>query len=214
MKTLFVGDIHGKVEVVERALAQEHPVIFVGDIADSFERPTTDHLKCFELIFKAIDEDKAACLYGNHELSYLMPEHRCSGWTAAMQAHMTGGLGQEINKRFKPFIFIKPNVLVTHAGLTRIIWRDFNLTLETLSETLTKWFEDINSPVHWIGQSRGGSKFVGGIFWCDFLRDFREIPDLIQIFGHTRILDLGRIGNSYCIDYNDKIRDKDFYLEV
>jgi len=36
MKTLIVGDIHGKVEIVEAALAQEHPVIFVGDILDSY----------------------------------------------------------------------------------------------------------------------------------------------------------------------------------
>ena len=212
MRTLIVGDIHGKVPFVERALAQEHPVIFVGDICDSFDRPTKDHIKCFELIFKAIDEGKATCLYGNHELSYLMPEHRCSGWNVAMQAHIDGGLRHEMAGRFDYFQ-LYDNILITHAGLDKRIWDKFDLNLDNLAQTLAEWCHIPGSPAHWIGKFRGGWHTVGGIFWCDFDHEFQEIPELIQIVGHTRGTELRRTGNSYCIDYNDW-KSNFFYWEL
>lgn len=214
MKTLIVGDLHGKVEVVEKALAQEHPVIFIGDIADSFDRPISDHVKCFELIFKAIDEGKATCLYGNHELSYMVPSMFCSGYTNAMAAHMTGGLKQEMASRFDYFQFYEPNILLTHAGLDKVIWDEYNLDLKSLPQTLAEWVHDVDSPAYWIGRIRGGSHKVGGIFWCDFNNEFTEVPELVQIVGHTRGRELRQIGNSYCIDYNDYKSFTPFYWEL
>lgn len=211
MKTLIVGDLHGKIEVVERALAQEHPVIFVGDILDSFERPITDHLKCLELIFSAIDSGKAQCLYGNHELSYLYYPMRCSGYHAGMMYHIQHGLREEMEKRFKYFLFYKPNILITHAGLDRSLWIKHGLSLENLKDVLNVWCRDISNPAWQIGRVRGGTNEVGGIFWCDFNMEFEEIPELVQIFGHTIGKNLRQKGNSYCIDYHDYIKDQFYY---
>lgn len=213
MKTLIVGDIHGKVEVVEKALSQEHPVIFVGDIADSFDRSIPDHLECFELIFKAIDAGKATCLYGNHELSYMMPRMRCSGWNPAMQAHMDGGLIHQMAGRFDYFQFYEPNILIVHGGLDKGYWDEYKMTLAELPQLLTEWVHDENSPAYYIGRSRGGPARVGGLFWCDFDREFTEVPELVQIVGHTRGRTLRQRGNSYCVDYQDYKAD-DFYWDL
>lgn len=214
MKHLIVGDIHGKVEVVERALDQADPVIFVGDILDSYDRPVADHDKCMRLIFDAIDAGKAQCLYGNHELSYLHDHMQCSGWNAATQAHVTGGYQHSMAARFKHFLWYEPNILITHGGLDKTIWDEFQLSVAELPQTLTEWSRDTHSPAYRIGYRRGGFSPAGGIFWCDFDHEFQPIPELVQIVGHTRGRDLRTNGTNYCIDYNDYNNWKPFYYEL
>ena len=212
MKTLIVGDIHGKVEVVEKALAQEHPVIFLGDIADSFDRKLIHHLKCFSLIFNAINDGKARCIYGNHELSYIEPRMRCSGYNPVMQTHMDGSIKQEMEKLFEHFIWFKPNILISHAGLTYPLYDIHNLELDTLKDRLDEWEDDIKSPMYAIGQSRGGLSKHGGMFWCDW-SEFEPVPGLIQIVGHTRGKEMRQKEQSFCIDYND-FQSEFFYMDL
>lgn len=211
MKTLIVGDIHGKVDVVERALAQEHPVTFVGDYLDSYDHPVDDHLKCLELVEAAIDSGKATALLGNHELSYLMPKMRCSGWNPKMATHVDQKWGAILREKFLGFLFFEPNILIVHGGLDKRIWDKYNLTLESMPQALAEWLADPDSPAYWIGQSRGGIKPCGGLFWCDFEREFRPIDGLIQIVGHTRGSGLREKFGNFCIDYNDYKHDLFYY---
>jgi len=207
IKTLFVGDIHGKLDIVERALEQQYPVVFVGDIVDSFDKTIEEQLKCLELIFEAIDKEKAQCLYGNHELSYIHPQKMiCSGYKSAMQMHFNGGLKEKIETRFKHFLFFEPNILITHAGLTAGLAKSDDITKQ-----LNEWVKDIYSPAYWISRARGGIHSTGGIYWCDFNNDFTPIPELIQIFGHTSGKTLRHIDQSFCIDYNDYSKEQFFF---
>lgn len=227
MKTLIVGDLHGKVEIVERALAQEHPVVFLGDIMDSWDRPIEHHLKCFDLIFDAIDAGKATCVYGNHELSYLMNKMRCSGWNPKMAKYVDatpsgdeapthdryeGGLRTQMAKRFDYFQ-LYDNVLITHGGLDKVLWDKFNLTLDNLAQTLAEWCANPDSPAYWIGRFRGGFDYRGGIFWNDFGHEHTPIPELIQIVGHTGGDKLRTNGTTTCIDYFDHRHDF-YYTEL
>lgn len=216
MKTLIVGDIHGKVEVVQEVLQQEHPVIFVGDILDSYEYSVKDSIQCLDLIFEAIDSGKAQCLYGNHELSYMYLSMRCSGYKPATQIHMDGGYRKEMEKRFKHFLYYpgeKP-VLITHAGLTNQLWDDYFLNFNTLEERLTEWCTYTHSPAYAIGHVRGGHDPVGGIFWCDWNSEFVPVPGLTQIVGHTRGKGLRKIENSFCIDFLDFPYKEHFYWDL
>ena len=213
MKTLIVGDVHGRVEVVERALAQAAPVIFVGDFLDSFNRTVADQIKCLDLVLEAIATDKAQAILGNHELSYLTQWHRCSGWNHATQAHIDGGYRKKIYDNFVDFVFNEPNILITHAGLTKQLWDKELLTLELLPQILAEWCADIDSPAHLIGQARGGWTSYGGIFWCDFKHEFQEIPELVQVFGHSQDKTIRNQGNSYCIDCNE-YNDELFYYDL
>lgn len=214
MKHLIVGDIHGKVEVVEKALAQEFPVIFVGDILDSFDRPVADHVKCMELIFAAIDSGKARCLYGNHEMSYLYDHMQCSGYNPATAAHVLGDWQHQMAGRFKHFLWFEPNILITHGGLDWSIWDEFKLTVAELPQVLTEWSQNTQSPAYRIGRSRGGMWKAGGIYWCDFDREFTPIPELVQIVGHTRGKTLRTHGENFCIDYNDYNAWSPFYYDL
>lgn len=209
MKYVFVGDIHGKSNLVEDALSKEGKKIFVGDFIDSFDKSIAEHRKCFELVLAAIKASEAEAIFGNHELSYLQShQHRCSGFSAARRDLMQE-FGDDVWELFKPYIFLQPNFLVSHAGLTNQLWEKYRLSLEKLPETLENWWPDLSSPMHQIGYYRGGMCNVGGMFWCDFNVEFKPVPGLKQVFGHTQrggengIRVAGE--NSYCIDCLDNV---------
>lgn len=202
MKYIFVGDIHGKVEQVERALAKDGMKIFVGDFMDSFDRPWNDHAKCLDLVIEACKKDEAKIIYGNHELSYLQPHHRCSGYNVEME-QVVFDRKKDIEALFKSHILITPEFLVSHAGLTKQIWDKFQLTLDNLDDKLQDWWPNIRTPMHWIGNYRGGLNKVGGLFWCDWNAEFNPIEGLTQVFGHTAGRGVRQRVNSFCIDCLD-----------
>lgn len=201
MKYIFVGDIHGKVDKVKEALGRDGKKIFVGDIIDSYDHTIMEHDECYRLIIDAIEKDEAECLLGNHELSYRMQHHRCSGWDHH-RASVMRKYSQYITDFFKPFLMIE-GMLITHAGLTKQLWDEFNLTEESVARELTKWWPDDKSPMHYVGRARGGIAPYGGIFWCDFNMEFIPVPGLTQIFGHTRGHGIRQVEQSYCIDCLD-----------
>ena len=203
-KFVFCGDIHGKVEQVRRALDMEGNIIFVGDFIDSFDRTVMEHDECFRLVIDAIEKKKARAIYGNHELSYLMPDpHLASGWDK-YRAAVVRKYESKIRQLFDPYIILTPEFLVTHAGLTKQLWKDHGLSIESLTHSLNDWWPDKYSPIHYIGNYRGGIQSYGGIFWCDFNQEFEEIPELTQIFGHTPGKGIRQLGKSFCIDCLDR----------
>ena len=214
MKSLFVGDIHGRIEVMEFVEKQfpEHQKIFVGDLVDSFDRTRRQQLACVEKAFTMIERGDTRVILGNHELSYLVPrEMRCSGFGESMAA-MLLPLKSDIWKKFDHYVWMAEHkLLVTHAGLTDLLWTTYALTLENLPAKLDEWklAQWDTSPNGWIGKSRGGRNPVGGIFWCDFNDEFRPVKGLKQVFGHTSFAEVqhdlsngirSRKGGNYCID--------------
>jgi len=202
MKFIFIGDIHGKVHKVEEALALDGHKVFVGDFMDSYDRSDSDHAKCLDLVIEAAKKEEATVLYGNHELSYIMPErHRCSGYRPYLDSNVIPAYLPDIQKYFKPFFEPAEDWLVTHAGLHPEVAMQ-------LSENWGQEFIDPSSALHWIGRYRGGLNPVGGIFWCDFNMEFELIEGLNQVFGHTRQrngIQKREAPNSvnYCIDVLD-----------
>ena len=176
-KYVFVGDLHGKVECVEEVLSKDGTIIFVGDYLDSFDRTVADQRKTLELALDSIVAKKAIGLFGNHELSYLVPWHRCSGYNTTMQLHVDE-LRDRMLGLLSTHIRIGDNWLITHAGIHPKVWKG-EIRLEDIS------LENTNTPWHWIGHCRGGRNKVGGIWWCDFNEEFKPIPGINQIFGHS-----------------------------
>lgn len=217
MKYVFVGDIHGKVQAVEAALAREGRKVFVGDFIDSYDRSVEDHKQCYDLVLDAIERDEANAIFGNHELSYLIPAwHRCSGFNKQREMLMNH-YKKQLNEAFLPYLLIGDRVLVSHAGLTKQIWKEQELTLELLPRILEEWWPNHSSPMHWVGAYRGGQYPYGGMFWCDYNAEFKPVPGLTQIFGHTRGKGLRAMGDNYCIDcldYKNVERDEYEFLEL
>jgi len=201
-KYIFVGDIHGKIEQVERALAMPGKKVFVGDFIDSWDRSVEDHKKCYDLVMDAIDEREAQAIFGNHELSYMYDKHRCSGYNSK-RAYLMHMYQKSILDRFLPYLLLPNNILVSHAGLTKQLWDRHSLTLDNLSGLLETWWPDLKSPMHHIGRYRGGLDEQGGMFWCDWNQEFIPVPGLTQIFGHTAGKGIRQKDNNFCIDCLD-----------
>ena len=198
-KYVFVGDIHGRVRDVERALTRPGKKIFVGDFVDSYTESAGKQQACLEMVLHSIKRAESQAVFGNHELSYMIPEHRCSGWNLETNL-VIQKYKEEMYQLFKPYIFIEPNILVTHAGLSKFWWDKHDLTLDNLCDTLDDWWKDNASPMHKIGYTRGGQAPRGGTFWCHYPDEFEPIPDLVQIFGHTSDREIRGDGENFCID--------------
>ena len=214
MKTLVVGDIHGCVEVVEKALSTKYPVIFTGDYLDSFNRSVKDQITSLQLVLDAIDatkndfeSNKIYGLLGNHEMSYLSRSCRCSGYNSVTAAHV---MSMDL-KPLLDYIYCE-GFLISHAGVSQSLL-DYNKI------TLDQYLESKNfDTVGWI---RGGYDHVGGLRWCDWFYEFEPIKSQPQIVGHSHIeyydYNLANIiqqkGNSYCIDTRYDINKEVLLIE-
>lgn len=198
-RRVFIGDLHGRLDLFKQILEIEREknseIFLVGDYVDSFNVATITQKETLRLVLDLVKEGKIKALLGNHELSYLFPEvHRCSGYNQEMDRFI-GAIREEMLANLLPFIYLEEgNILVTHAGLNNLVYdllyneseeKDKNTI--SMSKMLLRWFYRIerDSPVHYIGQSRGGNYWRGGIFWDDANMDFQAVPGLNQIFGHT-----------------------------
>lgn len=211
-KYRFVGDIHGQYDVMQKALdCDADRIIFCGDLVDSYTRSIEDQIKCVELALETAGNGVVDVVWANHEWSYFHPKMRCSGYKERMSEYIDT-TQEEMLSKFKPFIF-EQDTLVTHAGLTLQMWDTFNLTKDTFQQTLTKWSGDMGSPFFFIGRSRGGPAQWGGPLWCDFNSEFIPIPELNQVFGHTRGKGLRKKENAWCIDTLENTAPKFLDLE-
>ena len=202
MKTLVIGDLHGQVEIVSKALDTEFPLIFLGDYLDSFDRTTEDQITTLELVMEAVDRGRARALRGNHEISYLNDNMRCSGYNSATQASVNI-LHSKMASRLKDFLWAE-KFLISHAGVSQMLLDCSGITLNEYLAT-SDYLE--------VGRARGGACEIGGLYWCDWEHEFTPIKGIAQIVGHTRAENIRQKGNSYCIDCLEDDRPKGLLIE-
>jgi uncharacterized protein (DUF2237 family) len=190
MRYAFIGDIQERPGIVETILAQssfDH-FVFVGDILDSFDYPPEVHIQALDQILNAVEDGYATLLYGNHELSYLREEFRCSGWnpTTARLFLAPGRLRRWERLAQAALWFPDAKLLCTHAGITRPLWEQYQLAPERLQDILDVTCADPTSWFYRAGVARGGSADWGGPLWCDWSTEFVPVPAIRQVVGHTR----------------------------
>jgi hypothetical protein len=216
MKILYIGDIHGDLKAVQEiryTYGPDYRKVFIGDLVDTHEKTSyQDQEECVTTVLDMILKDKDTdCLIGNHELSYLLPNlYRCSGYNRIMETLLMPHIS-DIWANFKFFMYDEvAKLLVTHAGLTQPMWKEYGFTLENVNQMLTEWTASpFQKPFFDIGHARGGGSVVGGPEWCDFNQEFFPVEGLTQIFGHTPDLKWDQFvtdggvrqkGNNYNID--------------
>ena len=215
MRYRFVGDIHGQLEILDAFLdCDADKIIFVGEFMDSWRRSPEDQIQCVRRVLKEIEDGRAEAVFGNHEMSYISPEYRCTGHTAEAQT-LFDHIKYEVLEKFKPFVSLaNGKILVTHAGLTRQLWEAHNLTTENYQQALTEWFhEGHTSPFFQVGQRRGGVHPFGGPLWCDFM-EFQSVPEIYQIFGHSRGARFRHLDSAVCIDVNENGNPEALDMEI
>ena len=191
-KILVIGDIHGDEKLVEHIITKfpDHLLVFVGDFLDSFTFSPRAQVRCIQMVLPLIQEKKAICLMGNHEASYLFPSQRATGWNEETH-RLFLPLQEEVKQHFVYGYWMpKYSILISHAGLTKDLWDQFGLTKKNLFETLRTWSGNIESPLYWIGRARGGMRKTSGLLWCDWSHEFKGIPGIKQIVGHTAVKEI------------------------
>jgi len=186
MKHIIVGDIHGDEGAMYYALNRfpDAQLLFLGDFLDSFEFTSEECVRALTLALNLIEEGRATGIIGNHELSYVKPQWRCSGHNPVTQAHVFP-LVSRITRLLQPYIYNADHrVLITHAGLSRPVWDENNMTFENVDEKLFAGYRDHDSFFFQVGRKRGGWARWGGPVWCDW-SEFTPIDGLRQVFGHS-----------------------------
>tara|TARA_Y100000114_G_scaffold50443_2_gene46058 strand:- start:10685 stop:11365 length:681 start_codon:yes stop_codon:yes gene_type:complete len=177
MKTLVVGDLHGHKKYAELALASEYNVVFIGDYLDSFTESPETQVELLLLVLNAVEEnpERVTGLLGNHEMSYLDPNMRASGFNNTTY-HLVKNLKDRMLSSLKSYVWVD-DVLVSHAGVSQEFLNHKEMSLR---EYLDK--EDFND----IGYYRGGDcPAGGGLYWNDFNTEMLPVPGVTQVVGHS-----------------------------
>lgn len=218
MKIIFIGDLHGKHEIVDKVMDKDGFKIFLGDFMDSYDRSVKDHELTIQKVLTAVKSREAASVIGNHEMSYLFPDrHRCSGWDPIREV-MFKPYHIEIFKYCEPFIKLPGNFVVSHAGFNKHSIK--GLSLDDDDGEVDSWAFDMESEANWIGWARGGRNPKGGIYWMDWNSEFQPIPGINQIVGHTRGKGIriqcteNQDSYNYCVDCLDYGEPKFLELEL
>ena len=120
MKTLVLGDIHGRtIWKTHIDKVQPDKVIFVGDYFDSFDISTAEQIHNFKDIISLKEDqlDDVILLIGNHDAHYMGINETYSGYQGFAGYGIIDMLREHRNRlqfahSFGPYLF-------THAGVTK-----------------------------------------------------------------------------------------------
>lgn len=145
MRTLFIEDIHTKINIIKRIeeLIKEDKtienVVFLGDYLDDWSATFIDNLNTLHHIidFKNLYKDKVHLLLGNHELSYL--GFPCSGYNKSEE--VSNLLYKNIN--LFDISYESEYFICSHAGFN-------NIWLNMLKEKYL--FKDNEEAIHKVNE--------------------------------------------------------------
>jgi len=206
MKTITIGDIHGKNVWKQIDPNKYDKIIFVGDYVDDYP-PTTDNQiiqNLFDIVaFKRDNPDKVVLLYGNHDLQYLNPRLRCSGYRPSM-ALILGVFFNDNRELFQHSFQIKKHIW-THGGITYGWFKNILLpTMNAMEHRGIKLSGDLATILNMLADTSYASK---SLYACGYMRDGldpwsgplwadktefgiigKNLPDdYHQIVGHSKV---------------------------
>lgn len=215
---LILGDIHEKyrtlLEIEERFGASVDHITCVGDYFDSFANHgeiTENTVAMCDWLEKRARDPKYTLLWGNHDLHYafpmIQPSLACSGWNNGKQTLISARIQYGTWSRLKLAVWVD-KWFITHAGIHPEFLTDIpsgqeaDYIEEMCEKANADLFKDRADPLVRAGRGRGGRQMYGGVTWLDWRREFRPIPGINQIVGHTS---MGHIDIRYgenSVNYN------------
>lgn len=193
MKTLLIGDIHGRTTWKE-IIQKESPnrVIFIGDYFDSFNIKGIDQLHNFNEIinFKENSDIEVILLIGNHDHHYMRVGETYSGYQPALQYDFEFSLKSNIKHLQVAYSF--ENILCSHAGISKT-WLDntFHWNIETLVDDINELYKYQPTKFNFTGFDPYGDSPHSSPIWIrpkSLVRSNRDTElkkKYIQIVGHT-----------------------------
>lgn len=240
-RLVVVGDVHGQLEpfvaILRHAgLTDEENnwcggrdrLLQMGDILDRgpYSRKVDDLLDRIQKQ-AALAGGEVIRLVGNHELEPLLSNYVISGFSKEEAKLMHDKLTRQVLDGELKAAYAYKGVLFTHAGVTRKLYRIFQLQLDDPSAgniaTLINLIfresikhEFFKHPIFNISVSRKGPDRFGGIFWEDLEDLVSSYPHspLLQVVGHTQVdrIVVDREANIIPVDVG--MHRKKEYLEI
>jgi hypothetical protein len=194
ISTITIGDLHGNDRWKDVDPTRYDRIIFLGDYLDSFYMSDDALLRNFRevIAFRESYPDRVVLLLGNHEISYLGREYRCSGYRGTIAGEVQTML-TEYRELFA-VAWQHGRYLWTHAGIDRV-WFERHLlpmgsdVVGRPADTLQRLYEASFPPLFEVGWDRGGRQgATGGPFWVD-MRQLITGPlgGYHQIVGHNPV---------------------------
>ena len=216
-KLVAVGDVHGQFEAFVRLLLHAKLIdedlnwcggntrfIQVGDIVDRgpFSRKVDTLLDNLQKQ-ASMSEGEVIRLVGNHELELILADYLISEFKREEAAAMREKLIAQVEEGSLKAAYAYKDFLFTHAGVTRRLFKIFELQLEKISaanlavlinlifkESIANEF--FKHPIFNISVRRKGPDRFGGIFWEDLedlIASFQPCQGspVWQVIGHTPI---------------------------
>lgn len=199
MTILVIPDIHTRFDIAESIIKKENPdnIVFLGDYFDSYD----DNLEIIQQtglwLKKSLKRKNRLHLLGNHDLAYLDQNFLCSGFE---EAKLWAIRNSKVDlTKLEHYCWVG-DWLCTHAGLSYEFYQAYAQSGQNVNDFLETYSKDseLRPRLYDCSSSRGGRNAYSGIVWCDY-GEFKDIPDLKQIFGHTKG-DLRQTENHICID--------------
>jgi hypothetical protein len=235
MKTIVIGDIHGR--TIWKQIVIENPdfdkLVFIGDYFDSFDITFNKQLENFQdiLQYKKDNLDKVVLLIGNHDFHYLNIavdlNERYTGYQLASHFVINEVLEQAIKENLIQMCYIWDKNICSHAGITRT-WCKWNLSKRKGSIIINKSLEnEVNDKFKYqpkvfkftMGSrySNSGDDICQTPIWVRPVSLFRDgLRNCKQIVGHTQMEHLLLERNTVYTTKNDnvKIRNDMFLVDT
>ena len=197
MKTLVIGDIHDKVDLVDAIVnqygANYDEIVCTGDYFDDFGNGAVFAKKTALWLKEKLNDPKFKLIFGNHDLHYKFfrnQQIRGSGYSRNKADAINEVMRNEDWGKLL-FFYETQGFFISHAGLGQHMAH----AIEGFSRRYLKavLYEDyynalvdgMYSQMFGVGKARGGPQEKGGITWQDFDQEFLPIDGLNQICGHT-----------------------------
>lgn len=204
MKTLLIGDIHGRPvwkEILKRESSNLSRVVFFGDYFDSFDISGIDQIHNFKQIieFKETTDIEVVMLIGNHDHHYLNVGETYSGYQPILQHDIYSVLKE--NMKHLQVVYSFDDILCSHAGISPV-WLDKTFGLWNK----TTMVDDINELYQYQPKKFNfthttfdfyGDSVEQGPLWIrprSLMKSNKGDDGLkkhfIQVFGHTQLNDI------------------------
>lgn len=190
-------------------------VIFLGDYFDDYNDTPQDAANAAKWLKLSLQKPNRIHLTGTHDLWYRFPYNRfiaASGNTETKMHAIRGILTEQDFSLLKLYHY-EQNYLMSHAGVHINLISEYvfkhnhlfdkyivnnNLQLDSQNiinmvvgpatiEAINRVKDGYAHPWLDAGVARGGRQSVGGITWLDWIYEFKPIPGLNQIVGHTEL---------------------------
>jgi len=205
MKTIFLGDTHGR-DTWKRILKKENPqkVIFIGDYFDSFDIPGLIQMANFKDIvrLKESGELEVVLLVGNHDYHYMDVDDYgdYSGFQSKLALPIKMLLKE--NAHHLQMAHEHEGWLCTHAGVTKTFCKNKGIDPKNAEQEINELFKHKPNEFGFDGYDGYGDDVTQGPIWVRPRSLYKDSIDKKQIVGHTDVRALVHPESTESVFYN------------